>query len=131
MVNKVDFSMMAAKTRYEPTPMLGWRNGDIYPLTTYHVYPLQGLSNLTSVEAAMVAEFMNRLRDDRSIRAIESRVRLSNLEGINRLLYVRYHRSTLMAERRDIDYLQLRIKQGAIVWDRNSILEGYENGYSL
>jgi hypothetical protein len=120
--------MTYTKVRYSPTPMLGWRDKDTYELDTYHVAPLRSLSHLSLEEAQMVAAFMNRLKDDRSIRAIEARVFMGNVvEGLDKLLKPRQRRPTLLDPSEVEDILKLKVVEGAIVWKKDSILEGYEN----
>jgi hypothetical protein len=111
---------------YIPTLMVGWRDGGIYNLTTYHVNPLSGLHGLTLTEANMVAAFMNGLNNPQSIRAIQSRVLTSTGKGINKLLYPRRYKMTFLDEGETIDRLCLKVVDGAIVWSEDSILERLE-----
>jgi hypothetical protein len=119
--------MINTQVKYVPTPMMGWRDGDIYDLTTYHVSPLSGLHGLTLAEANMVAAFMNRLHNPQSIRVIENRVMTSTGKGINKLLYPRRYSVTFLDPGETVDRLQLRVVDGAIVWSKDSILERLEN----
>jgi hypothetical protein len=119
--------MINAQVKYVPTPMVGWREGAIYNLTSYHVSPLPKLHSLTLVEASMVAAFMNGLNNPQSIRAIENRVAASLGKGINKLLYPRRYKMTFLDEGETVDRLCLRVVDGAIVWDKSSILERLEN----
>jgi hypothetical protein len=119
--------MNTTKVKYVPTPMVGWRDGDIYNLTTYHVSPLSGLHSLTLPEATMIADFMNRLTNPQSVRAIQSRVMTSTGKGINKLLYPRRYSVTFLDPGETVDRLQLRVVEGVIVWSEESILERLEN----
>ena len=76
----------------------------------------------------MVADFMNRLKNEKSIRAVEARLLMSDKRGLNRLLYRRNVKLSLLVQEVPEDYLKLRIEKGAIVWTKDSILEEYENG---
>ena len=120
--------MIATEVKYYLTPMLGYNGKDYYNLKTYHVAPLPKLADLTLEQAVMVADFMNKLKDDRSIRAIEARVRFSGFEGIHRLLKFRAGGGSLLFPEPGKDYLCLAVCEDAIVWTKDSILEEYENG---
>jgi hypothetical protein len=121
--------MINTQVKYVPTPMVGWRDGDIYNLTVYHVSPLPKLHSLTLPEANMVTSFMNRLHNPQSIRAIENRVATSLGKGINKLLYPRRYKMTFLDEGETVDRLCLKVVDGAIVWSKDSILERLENDW--
>lgn len=132
---------------YEVRPMHGWRNGLPYDLPGRFVVrvislehflvpgQLRSITNLSASEAEMVAAFVNRLCNVDSLRAIQRRMgrqRETEEGGLNRLLNPPVREISLLAgdsSVRRLDYLNLSVVDGAIVWEPKSILEKFESEY--